>query len=123
VSEQPIQWFFRQAWRRLVGLPEEAEPAKMPDLDEIKRRQWNDEFIELMKNRFVVGAFRYGFFGSQRHYDHMEAIERKARLYRETGNDEFLVDIANYALAEFTVGVHPTKHFHGMDDHHHLKAV
>lgn len=118
-----LDWFFRQAWRRLTGLPEESPPQKMPDLDEIRQRQWSPEFVELMQNRFVIGAFRYGFFGRQKSYDHLEAIERKCRLYRETGNDEFLVDIANYALAEFVVGEHPQKHFSALDDHHHLSEA
>lgn len=61
-----------------------------------------NEFIQLMKNRLVMGAFRYGTFATRPNYDNLGYLKHKVRLYRNTGNLEFMVDVANMALLAYT---------------------
>lgn len=66
-----------------------------------------------MRNRMIQGAFRYGPLGSpgKPQWDRIEYAGRKLQLYKETGNCEYLVDVANLMLLEFVEGYHPNKHF------------
>lgn len=79
------------------------------------------DFVTLMRNRLIFGHMRYGPLQHEDkpHYDHIKAIRDKLKLYESTGNDELLVDIANYALVEFLEGIHPKKHFAATDDTDH----
>ena len=81
-----------------------------------------------MRNRLVMGAFRYGLFRAQLQegirYDSLSSIQRHLEAYRESGNLEHLVDIANLCLVEFTVPAHPTAHFSPIDDgDHHAECI
>jgi hypothetical protein len=121
-----LPWFFRAAWRSLAVQPDEPERPPRPDLEDLRRTQWNDRFEALMRNRLVMGAFRYGTFqeqGACRHYN-PAAIQRHLAAYVETGNAEHLVDIANLALVEFTAPSHQRFHFLSLDDgDHHSRRV
>jgi len=78
---QQLDWFFRQAWRQLAGLSEEPPRPQRPPLDALRQSQWNTEFETLMRNRLVMGAFRYGTFSEQddiRH-DNLASIDKHAR--------------------------------------------
>ncbi len=83
--------------------------------------QWSKPFEKLMRARLAMGAMRYGPIGEgdKSKYDRPGTILRKAERYKETGNDELLVDIANMALLEFVEGQHPKKHFKAADDKGH----
>jgi len=109
-----IQFFFDNLWRWKCGLPEEEE-IRMPSLEEMQRTQWLPAFEKAQRERLIMGAFRYGlnFTGNQNksNYDRISSIIKRAELYKETGNDELLVDIANFAMLEFGEGIHPNKHF------------
>lgn len=121
-----LDWFFRQAWRRSAGLPEESPWPRRPALEQLRSGQWNDEFETLMRARLVMGAFRYGTFEEQKHSrrDNVPSILKHAVLYQETGNAEHLVDVANLALVEFTRPSHPDFHFESIDDgDHHTTLV
>lgn len=118
-----LDWFFRQAWRWACGLPEEPF-ERLPDLEELRRTEFNHAFIRLMQNRLIIGAFRYGRFGpAKADYDLLAGIEKKIVEYRTTGNTEALVDAANYCLLEFTYPHHPNAHFRPMDDHVHCPLL
>lgn len=78
-------------------------------------------FVTLMRNRLIMGHMRYGPLAhpDKPKYNNLAALRKKIDLYERTGNDEILVDIANYALVEFVEGVHPHKHFAATDDIDH----
>jgi len=92
-----------------------------PDIMVIFRCNWSHKFIEYMKNRMIQGYFRYGSMKENEPglLDCIGSIERRVELYKQTGNDEILVDIANIAMAEFVNGCHPKKHFESVDDGYH----
>ena len=115
------QWFLRQAWRWAAGVPEEDQPTTRPELGMLLESQWSSEFEQLMRNRLLMGAFRYGTFIEQKTKprNNPDGIERHLEEYRKTENAEHLVDIANLALVEFVRPSHPNFHFKAIDDGSH----
>lgn len=88
-------------------------------LDKLRQSEWCPKFEKLMRNRLIVGAYRYGGLYKKRPKNitifHVNYIRDKLDQYEKTGNTEMLVDIANLALVEFVVGDHPNKHFKAED--------
>ena len=101
---------------------ERLERAGMPSLADLRKSEWSPEFEKFMRNRLIIGYFRYGPFELQNRSTEqvMAAILKRARAYKRTGNDELLVDIANLSMKEFAVGDHPKKHFDSVDDGEHV---
>lgn len=93
------------------------------DLRSIRKINWSSKFERLMRNRLVMGYFRYGPLNKQvqGQYNNIQSIMDRANLYKRTGNDEILVDIANIAMVEFKNGLHPKKHFKSVDDGIHTQ--
>lgn len=96
-------------------------PVPMPPIEELRETEWSPRFEELMRNRLVVGAFRYGRLhaAGKPKWDRIGSIRRRLMVYQSTGNTECLVDIANMCLLEFEEGDHPLKHFAAADDVNH----
>ena len=74
-------------------------------------------FKELMKNRLIMGALRYGplLAPGKKDWDRCESIRQRLVTYEADGNLEHLVDISNLALIEFVEGDHPKRHFSAAD--------
>lgn len=92
---------------------------KIITLEELEKEidmVWCDKFFVLMRNRLKMGRLRYGKHKGQSSYNLVGAIEAKLKLYKQTGNDELMVDIGNYAMLQFSIGTHPNKHFSAHDD-------
>lgn len=117
---ESIHDLMRQRLLRRAGLSEVVRPRF--SLDALLRSEWSAEFERLMRNRMVMGALRYGPLEHKRkvgkHWDLRTPIRKKLDLYEQTGNTEYLVDIANYCLIAFECDYHPTKHFAALDNHH-----
>ena len=96
--------------------------AGMPKLRDLRKSEWSTRFEQLMRNRLIMGYFRYGPFDIQNRTttEMLDSIIRRVMEYKEKGNDELLVDIANLCMKEFTVGNHPNKHFEAVDDGQHV---
>ena len=105
-------------WRDMCGLEPKRE-RHIPSLEELKKTEWCSEFEQLMRNRLIMGALRYGPITERTKYNYIAAAIDKLKLYSSTGNAELLVDCANYCLKEFVVGAHPNKHFYAHDDKNH----
>lgn len=125
-NSSDTKFFLNNLWRWKCGLPEEdynsGKKKQLPTYEELRESEWSQEFIELMRNRMVMGAYRYGTIRAKNkpNYDRLQSIEKRLNLYKETGNDELLVDIANMCLIEFEIGTHPNKHFDAVDDGEHM---
>jgi hypothetical protein len=92
---------------------------RLPPLEALRATQWSEQFERLRSNRMVFGAFRYGPIAEQRRgkpYDNVGSAIKRLELYRETGNQEHLVDVANICMVEFETGKHTAKHFQASDD-------
>ena len=115
-------YFAMNAWKRSIGLPEEERPkSALLTLDEAKSN-WSDTFIILMKNRRIMGAYRYGLHTViKKQYDCIGSAIKRLQKYQITGNTEYLVDAANLCSVEFEEGQHPNKHFSSIDDGEHTQ--
>lgn len=98
------------------------EHKPMPSLEQLSMSEWDKEFETLMRNRLIMGAFRYGLLAEKNDTPHDNVGSAISRLnkYRESGNTELLVDVANICLVEFKCGHHPNKHFSSVDDGEHI---
>jgi hypothetical protein len=87
-------------------------------LEELQKSEWSSLFEQLMRNRLIMGAFRYGRLGAEGkpQFDRVAYIRKCLDKYEQTGNLECLVDVANLALVEFVEGKHPKRHFHTEED-------
>jgi hypothetical protein len=98
--------FLKNKWRNVAGLDDVDESAALPPLDVLKKTEWSLAFERLMKNRLILGSFRYGRLHApgKKSYDRIGAIIDRAEQYSKTRNKEMLVDIAAIALCEFEEG-------------------
>ena len=96
------------------------DARRLPDLESLRETEWNSEFETLMRNRLVMGAFRYGLFAMKlagnHGWDLIGYLQSKLDHYKATGDMEDLVDVANMALLEFTAPTHKDAHWKAKDD-------
>lgn len=96
---------------------------KQESLQELRQSEWSAQFEQLMRNRLLVGRFRYAKFGTQEKgaYDCIGSALSRLRKYQDTGNLEHLVDVANLCMVEFEHGDHSNRHFEAVDDGEHVQ--
>ncbi len=101
-------------------------PTVSLSLARLRQSEWSPRFEQLMRNRLIMGSFRYQPFEEKRQtFDYDCATEAILRIerYQNDGNTEHLVDAANMCLLEFEFGNHPKKHFSSVDDGIHAKRL
>lgn len=116
------QWYTENRYRLSKGYPEVLS-KKSYLFEELSETEWSYEFERLMRNRLIMGALRYGRIGlkGKPKYDRVSSMIKRLNNYQESGNKEFLVDIANLCLLEFIECNHPKQHFNSIDDGEHVK--
>jgi hypothetical protein len=62
--------------------------------------QVDEKFLQGMINRLAVGFHRYGPLDPKR-ANWVETIKLRLDAYKETGNIDFLIDVANFAMFEW----------------------
>lgn len=67
------------------------------------------KFVQLMANRLIQGAYRYG--DPQRRQRYMSRLKLEVETYERTGNAESLTNIANYAWLENEAPENDKYHF------------
>ena len=117
-----IHALHRQRLLEKAGVIQKKKPVPL-SLAELRKTEWSPEFEKLMRNRLLMGAFRYERLNSPNKSNYPTATEAIKRIckYIESGNTEHLVDAANMCLIEFLHGKHPNKHFSSIDDGEHCK--
>ena len=97
------------------------EARRVHDLDSLRQSEWSAEFEQLMRNRLIMGAFRYGTQEQQakKRIDRLGSLKRRLANYEATGNLEHMVDFAAIAMAEFIHPGHYLAHFAAADDSEH----
>jgi hypothetical protein len=75
-------------------------------------------FIEGMRERMVVSFYKYGSLAEAypEKVDAIGSLMQRLRKYAESGNTEFLMDVANFAMIEFMHPRHDRAHFKPTDD-------
>ena len=79
--------------------------------------EFSESFVESMRNRMAVSYCKYGPIkdGFPHKVNAIESLQRRLEKYHETGNTEWLIDAANFAMIEFMLPSHPKAHFRGTD--------
>ena len=90
----------------------------MNSRDEILDKEYCWEFDEKRKNAIITSYYKYG--PSKENFkkgmvDAIGSLKKNLKKFEETGNTEFLVDVANFAMIEFMFPKHPNAHFKGTD--------
>ena len=113
------QWLRKRLEEKLYGKCGD----KTESLDSLRQTEWSLLFETLMRNRLLMGRFRYGKMGDPQKgdYDCISSAITRLRLYQQTGNLEHLPDVANLCLVEFVHSKHPKKHFAAHDDGIHCE--
>lgn len=86
----------------------------MNDIEQVLQTEYSEEFDKLRKNRMFVSYHKYGPIKNnygEGLINSVENLEIRLKKYKETGNTEFLVDIANFAMIEFMYPKHSNVHF------------
>ena len=77
-------------------------------------KEYSQEFDRLRRNRMEMSYYKYGPVRKNYATGNIQAIptlKKCLEKYEETGNTEYLVDAANYAMLEFMYPQHPQGHF------------
>jgi hypothetical protein len=92
-------------------------------LSQLRQTEWSPEFERLMRNRLLMGRFRYGKMDdpAKGNFDCIKSAIQRLTKYLETGNKELLVDASNLCLVEFVHCRHPNAHFSATDDGEHVE--
>lgn len=91
-----------------------APPSrKLPPMEVLYLSEWHPPFETLMRNRLVMGAYKYGLLAEDNaaRYARVQSAIKRLTLYLEDGDGEHLVDAANLAMVEFAQGGHPDGRF------------
>ncbi len=89
----------------------------MATTKEILKQDFSEDFVQKMRNRIIVSHYKYGWVKDTypKLADAVACLEQRLALYKETGNTEHLIDVANFAMIEFMHPRHDDAHFKGTD--------
>jgi len=89
------------------------------ELNKILETEYSTDFDKKRQNAMCMSYFKYGpVSDNYKKFGCINAIgslEKRLEKYKETGNTEFLADIANFAMIEFMHPQHPQAHYIGTD--------
>lgn len=116
-------FYLSNLWRWKCGIPEVEEVKS--DINTLIKTEWSVDFEILMRNRLVVGAYRYGRMGKmgKPKYDRVSDMIRRLKEFQIDGNKEHLVDVANLSMMEFVETTHPLAHFKPLDGSKHTPCL
>jgi len=75
------------------------------DLEKILKTEYSEKFDDIRKKMMLMSYYKYGpLKDNYENFKCMDAIgnmKKRIDKYIETGNTEFLADVANFAMIEF----------------------
>lgn len=75
------------------------------NFDAILKTEYSNKFDEIRKKMMIVSYYKYGplkaNYDKFKCIDALGSLELRLQKYKETGNTEFLADVANFAMIEF----------------------
>ena len=85
------------------------------DFDTILKSEYSERFDKIRKEMMVMSCYKYGplkdNYGNYKCMNAIGNIRKRLERYEETGNTEFLADIANFAMIEFMCPSIPGAHY------------
>jgi hypothetical protein len=79
--------------------------------------EFDPDFAQGMADRMQTSWFKYGNVADAypNRVDAIASLQRRLEKYIQTGNTEFLMDVANFAMIEFMRPRHPNAYFKPTD--------
>ena len=74
-------------------------------IEDILKTEYSERSDKIRKNMMVMSYYKYGSI--KENYDKFKCMDalgnivKRIQKYKETGNTEFLADVANFAMIEF----------------------
>jgi hypothetical protein len=94
-------------------------PRTNTDADTLTRlaRDTSRKFHDLMDAAMLVSSFKYGAVAEAypERVNAIDSLKKRLDAYRKTGNAEYLVDVANFAMIEFMHPAHAKAHYTATD--------
>lgn len=90
----------------------------MTEYEKILSTEYSDKFDKLRKDMMVTSYYKYGPLktnSTEKLTNIIASLEKRLKAYKDTGNTEFLADIANFAMIEFMHPQHPTTYYKATD--------
>ena len=73
--------------------------------EDILRTEYSEKFDNIRKNMMIVSYYKYGplkdNYGKYKCMNAIENLKIRLQKYLDTGNTEYLADVANVAMLEF----------------------
>jgi hypothetical protein len=103
--------------RLITRVTQARKRVEMSDIEEVLRTQVSEQFLKGMVARMEMSYFKYGDVreGFPHKIDALASLSQRLEKYRDTGNTEFLMDAANFAMIEFMLPRHPKAFFEATD--------
>lgn len=97
------------------GIGESLPTGK--ELDALLDTQVSDQFLRGMIARMEMSFFKYGDIRDAypKRINAIESLRQRLDKYAETGNTEYLIDAANFAMIEFMLPSRPDAFFAATD--------
>lgn len=72
-------------------------------IESILKSEYSKEFDEKRKRSMITSYYKYGkaALNYPNNVDAIASLEQRLNLYKQTGNMDYLIDIANFAMLEF----------------------
>lgn len=88
-------------------------------VDEVPGSEFSPSFVQGMYDRMGMSYIKYGRVAEAypEKVDAIASLRVRLERYAETGNTEWLMDVANFAMIEFMRPRHPKAHFKTTDSH------
>lgn len=85
--------------------------------DQVPLTEVSTDFLQKMVNAMSLSFFKYGAVKDAypEKVDALRSLMQRLEKYGETGNTEYLVDVANFAMIEFIAPRHPDAHYKPLD--------
>lgn len=92
----------------------------MQSYEEILATEYSFEFDKIRQNMMVTSYYKYGpvkINAGQKLTQTIPSLEKRLQMYKDTGNLEYLADVANMAMIEYMYPQHPNAHYTSTDSH------
>ena len=90
----------------------------MTEYEKILHTEYSEKFDKIRKDMMVLSHYKYGFIKENcdlKAVDIIATLEKRLKAFKDSGNTEFLADIANFAMIEFMHPQHPTAFYKPTD--------
>ena len=90
---------------------------ELKQVDSVPETEFSREFAQGMVDRMGMSYAKYGAVaeGYPHRVDAIESLKKRLDKYAESGNTEWLMDVANFAMIEFMRPRHPDAHYKPTD--------